>query len=88
MSGATRRSTQLQAGDYVELLKAAYQASKAVDPSIIIISAGLSPTGWSDETARPDDLYLNWMYEAGAEGVLRCPGRARAGLQGPAKRQP
>lgn len=34
-----------QAGDYVRLLKVAYESAKAVDPSVIIITGGLSPTG-------------------------------------------
>lgn len=75
--------TQASAGEYVELLKVAYQASKAVDPSIIIISAGLSPTGWSDETARPDDLYLNWMYEAGAKPYFDVLGAHGPGFKAP-----
>jgi hypothetical protein len=75
--------TQASAGEYVELLKVAYQASKAVDPSIIVISAGLSPTGWSDETARPDDLYLNWMYEAGAKAYFDVLGAHGPGFKAP-----
>ena len=71
------------ASDYVRLLKTAYQATKAVDPSIIIISAGLSPTGWSDETARPDDLYLQWMYDAGASAYFDVLGAHGPGFKAP-----
>jgi hypothetical protein len=58
---------EAQAGDYVRLLQTGYTAAKAADPSVVVISAGLSPTGWSDDTARPDDQYLQWMYAAGAK---------------------
>ena len=54
-----------QAEQYVYLLKETYRAVKAVDPTIMVVSAGLSPTGVADGTAQPDDLYLEWMYEAG-----------------------
>lgn len=57
-----------QAGDYVRLLRLAYQAAKAADPNITVVTAGLSPTGWNDDTARPDDVYLQWLYDAGMRG--------------------
>ena len=38
---------------------------KAVDPSMIVISTGLSPTGTNDGSAQPGDHYLSWMYEFG-----------------------
>jgi hypothetical protein len=54
-----------QAAQYMYMLKETYQAVKAVDPSKIVVSAGLSPTGTNDGTAMPDDVYLGWMYEFG-----------------------
>jgi len=54
-----------QASQYIFLLKQTYQAVKAEDPSKIIVSAGLSPTGTNDGTAQPDDVYLGWLYEEG-----------------------
>src|SRR3954451_9158322 len=54
-----------QAADYTRLLQGAYQAAKRADPNITILSAALSPTGWNDDTARPDDVYLHWLYQAG-----------------------
>ncbi|MGE3910299.1 MAG: cellulase family glycosylhydrolase [Chloroflexota bacterium] len=74
---------QAAAGDYVRLLKTAYEATKAVDPSIIIITAGLSPTGWNDDTARPDDLYLQWMYDAGAKAYFDVLGAHGPGFKAP-----
>lgn len=52
-----------QAAQYMYMLKETYTMVKAVDPTKIIVSAGLSPTGTNDGTAMPDDIYLGWMYE-------------------------
>jgi hypothetical protein len=70
-----------QAADYVRLLRLAYAAAKAADPGITVVTAGLSPTGWNDDTARPDDVYLQWLYEAGMKGhydVLGAHGNTQA----------
>jgi polysaccharide biosynthesis protein PslG len=74
---------EAQAGDYVRLMKTAYEAAKAIDPSVVIISAGLSPTGWSDDTARPDDQYLEWMYAAGARDYFDVLGAHGPGFKAP-----
>jgi hypothetical protein len=69
------------AADYVTLLKAAYPAIKSADPSILVVTAGLSPTNVGDGTAQPDDLYLQWMFDAGLSGnydVLGVQGNAQA----------
>ncbi|MFN8482665.1 MAG: cellulase family glycosylhydrolase [Anaerolineae bacterium] len=49
---------------YAAMLKAAYAAIKAADPDAMVISAGLSPTGTNDQTATPDDVYLDQLYQA------------------------
>jgi hypothetical protein len=54
-----------QAAQYMYMLKETYSLVKATDPSKIVVSAGLSPTGTNDGTAMPDDVYLGWMYEFG-----------------------
>jgi hypothetical protein len=54
-----------QAAQYMYMLKETYTLVKAEDPTKIIVSAGLSPTGTNDGTAMPDLDYLNWMYEFG-----------------------
>jgi hypothetical protein len=54
-----------QAYQYVHMLKRANEEAKEKDPNVTIISAGLSPTGNADGTAQPDDVYLQWMYDAG-----------------------
>ena len=71
------------AADYTYLLQLAYQAAKAADPSVTIISAGLSPTGTDNDFARPDDLYLQWMYDAGAQPYFDVLGAHGPGYKAP-----
>lgn len=51
---------------YTDLLCRAYRALKAVDPSIVVISAPLSPTVSLDSRNLNDFIFLQRMYEAGA----------------------
>jgi hypothetical protein len=48
--------TPIDPAGYARLLAAAYQRLKSIDPSIIVISAGLAPTRWNDWGAAVDDL--------------------------------
>jgi polysaccharide biosynthesis protein PslG len=57
-----------QAADYVRLLTGAYRVAHTANPSIVIVSAGLSPTGVQTESARDDAEYLQWLYDAGLKG--------------------
>ena len=52
-----------QAAQYLYMLKETYRMVKEVNPSMLVVSAGLSPTGTNDGTAQPDDVYLGWLYE-------------------------
>ncbi|MCU0499436.1 MAG: LysM peptidoglycan-binding domain-containing protein [Anaerolineae bacterium] len=59
----------ISASDYVQLLGGAYEAIKAVDDDLLVIAAGLSPTGFNDGFNAVDDRqYLQEMY---THGVLR-----------------
>jgi polysaccharide biosynthesis protein PslG len=58
------------AADYVQMLKLSYIAVKSVDPTIQVVTAGLSPTGDYDGTAAPDDQFLQWMFDAGMSGYF------------------
>jgi hypothetical protein len=74
---------QQQAGDYVRLLTLAYRAAHAADPSIVIITAGLSPTGVRSTSAFDDAAYLQWLFDAGMKGgvnydVLGAHGNTQA----------
>jgi polysaccharide biosynthesis protein PslG len=48
---------------YMSLLRQSYTEIKAKDPTKIVVSAGLSPTGTNDGTAIEDTTYLEWLYE-------------------------
>jgi hypothetical protein len=62
---------------YTQLLAAAFNRIKAVDPNIMVISAAPSPTG--AEGAFPgavmnDDNFMRQMAEAGATNYMDCVG--------------
>jgi hypothetical protein len=72
---------QQQAADYVRLLDGAYKAAKAADPGVIVVTAGLSPTGTTNGRSADDVLYLQWLYDAGMKGkfdVLGAHGNTQA----------
>jgi len=70
------------AADYVRLLRGAYVAAHAADPNILVLSAGLSPTGIMDAHAADDLEYLKWMYAAGLRGNFDALG-VNANAQAP-----
>lgn len=56
-------ANRVEAGPYVELLKASYKAVKAADPSAIVLYGGLTPTGVIDKTIAIDDvIFLEQCY--------------------------
>jgi len=72
-----------QAADYVRLLTLAYRAAHSSDPNVVVISAGLSPTGVHSRDADDDAEYLQWMFNAGLKGgvnydVLGAHGNTQA----------
>jgi polysaccharide biosynthesis protein PslG len=70
------------AADYVRLLRGAHRAAHAADPGIIVLSAGLSPTGVTNEQSADDLEYLRWMYRAGLRGAFDALG-VNANAQAP-----
>jgi hypothetical protein len=70
------------AADYVRLLSGAYQAAHKANKNIIVLSAGLSPTGVTDGHSADDVEYLKWMYAAGLRGNFDRLG-AHANAQAP-----
>src|SRR5579859_623881 len=73
---------QASAADYVRLLGGAYLAAHAADPNIVVLSAGLSPTGVTDGHSADDLEFLKWMYMAGLKGKFDALG-AHANVQAP-----
>ncbi len=60
--------------EYVSMLQSAYRAVKAVDPAIVVVSAGLAPTNERSARALDDREYLRQMYERGAQGSFDALG--------------
>ncbi len=71
------------ASEYTQLLKTAYLAAKKADPKAVIVSAGLTPTGTTSPEARPDDVFLEEMYKAGAKDYFDVLGAHAAGFKAP-----
>jgi hypothetical protein len=62
---------------YTEMLKAAYQAIKAANPNVMVLSAAPAPTGFfigCKTNGCDDDLFIRQMANAGAESYLDCVG--------------
>lgn len=68
------------AAAYVRLLRAGYDAVKAVDPLAQVISAGVAHSGGTLDTTSADGLrispyrFVNQMYAAGAKGAFDALG--------------
>lgn len=71
------------AAEYTELLRVCSAAIRAADPQAILISAGLAPTGTCCEEARPDDLYLQELYDAGFQRHVDVVGMHAPGYSAP-----
>ncbi|HEY3057838.1 MAG TPA: hypothetical protein VGL99_02590 [Chloroflexota bacterium] len=74
---------QQQARDYVRLLTLAYRAAKTANPTLTVVTAGLSPTGVTDGHAADDVTYMQWLFDAGLKGgvnydVLGAHGNTQA----------
>jgi hypothetical protein len=56
---------QMNAAQYVELLRLARNSIKAADPSAIIVSGGLTPGGNVGDLVIDDVLFMEQMFQAG-----------------------
>lgn len=70
---------QISGARYVDLLKAAYEAIKAANPSTIVVSGAPAPTGFFGaagcaEGGCNDDHFMRQMAQAGAANYLDCVG--------------
>ena len=74
----------LSVDHYTAMLQSAYASVKAVDPNIIIVSGGLTPTGTNDGyTAIDDRTYLQKMVAAGAFNYADAVGAHPSGFNLP-----
>ncbi len=65
----------LSTQEYIQLLSLTYNAVKAIDPGIIVISGALSPTGIDDGIGAIDDFrYLDMLLENGLLNYADCVG--------------
>lgn len=71
------------AAAYTELLRVCSEAIRAADPKAILISAGLSPTGNDDESAIPDDIFLQALYDNGFQRYIDVVGMHAPGYSSP-----
>lgn len=69
---------------YTALLKAAYTAIRTVDPTIVIVTAGLAPTGANIPGVATDDfIYMDQLIAAGALQYADCVGAHHNGINVP-----
>jgi hypothetical protein len=69
---------------YVAMLSAAYQAIKAADPAMIVVSGAPTPAGDVGGKAIDDVNYLSAMYAAGLKNVSDAIGAHPSGYNCPA----
>ncbi len=69
---------------YIELLRQAYATIKAANPQNIVVSAGLSPTGFNDGVnAINDRIFLDGLYANGVGNVTDAIGAHPGGWANP-----
>lgn len=74
----------ISAASYVEMLRLAYAALKGVDSNVIVVSAGLAPTGFNDGiNAISDRVFLRQAYQAGLAAYADAIGVQPAGFANP-----
>lgn len=80
----TTNPPAINAQRYVQLLQVAYSTIKSIDPNIIVISAGLAPTGANIPGAVTDDfVYMDQLIAAGLLNTVDCVGAHHNGLNVP-----
>jgi LysM repeat protein len=69
---------QVNGANYTQMLSAAYNAIKAANSSVVVISAAPAPTGFFGGTCQSagcdDNIFIQQMRNAGAANVMDCVG--------------
>lgn len=73
----------LNAGEYVTLLAASYNAIKSACPSMTVVSGALTPAGNNGNLAMDDFAYLEQMFQAGANNYFDALGAHPSGYNVP-----
>jgi hypothetical protein len=79
------------ATEYVGMLRTAYSAIKAADPNVIVVTAGMAPTGTCCDIAVPDADFYRQMYQAmggSSSGYFDMLGVHGAGFAAPPEVSP
>jgi polysaccharide biosynthesis protein PslG len=80
----TSNPPNINAARYVELLRVVSQTVKAIDPSVVVVSAGLAPTGANIPGAVTEDqVYMSQLIAAGLLQHADCVGAHHNGLNVP-----
>ncbi len=75
---------RMNVSNYLTALRASYVAVKNIDPNIIVVSAGLTPTGTNDGRVAVDDRqYLRQMYAGGLAKISDAIGAHPSGYNLP-----
>jgi polysaccharide biosynthesis protein PslG len=77
--------------EYAALLKVSYEKIKSIDPNAIVVSAGLTPTSASNDTAMPDVKFVEQMYTAmknNSNGYFDALGVHAPGYKAPPEMSP
>ncbi len=81
---------QINGNNYTQMLAAGYNAIKAANPNVMVISAALAPTGFfggCQAGGCDDNVFLQQMRNAGATQYLDCIGaHYNEGIIGPDQR--
>jgi hypothetical protein len=68
----------INGGAYTDMLKAAYEAIKAANANVMVVSAAPAPTGFFNSQCTTngcdDNIFIQQMVSAGAEQYLDCVG--------------
>ncbi|GIK37438.1 MAG: hypothetical protein BroJett011_12710 [Chloroflexota bacterium] len=75
---------RINPANYVQLLQLSYQAIKAANPDMIVVSGALTPAGSVGDLAVDDLDYLNQMYANGVKGFFDALGAHPSGYNCPA----
>lgn len=69
---------QVSGGNYAQMLIAAYNAIKAVNPAVMVISGAPAPTGFFGgqcaASGCDDNIFITQMQQAGAANAMDCVG--------------
>lgn len=79
------------AAEYAQMLRDSYRTIKSIDPNMVVVTAGMAPTGTCCDIAKPDDQFYREMYAAmggNSDGYFDMLGVHGAGFAAPPEVSP